>query len=197
MLKQSIYNRVVFLCNCVYKKLAYPYNYNMVYSVDKHSGLRLEYFKQKDVNIIVFCGTNQLKDWISNFKMALGIRPIQFKQALKICKELAYEDDKPLVICGHSLGGGIAQYVGNKIEKENVIVVTFNGAGIKHISKPKYEFGIYNFVTHRDILNRITSKLPFNYFKHNGDVIYVKDIKKQNGIKSHSDFKSFMKHKVE
>lgn len=188
------YQQAVFLCNCVYKGLAYPDGMKLVKSIRKPSGFKAEVFQYQDVDYIVFSGTDSIsiRDWYANIKMALGIKPRQFHDALEFCKEY-YKPNKKTIFCGHSLGGAITEYSISNIDNDNFVAITFNGAGIKHICKPKHPDNVYHFITDRDILNRIMSIMPLSYFKHVGEVIMVKD-GQLNGIKSHSNFHALMKH---
>ena len=190
------YQRAVFLCNCVYKGLAYPDDMKLIKSIRKPSGLKAEVFEYNNVDYIVFSGTDftSIRDWCTNLQMALGIKPRQFSDALELCMEY-YNPNKKTIFCGHSLGGAITEYSVSNINNDNFIAITFNGAGIKHICAPKYPNNVYHFITDRDVLNRIMNYMPFSYFKHAGKVIKVKD-GQWNGIKSHSNFHAFMQHKI-
>ena len=191
------YQQAVFLCNCVYKRLAYPDNMKLIKSIKKPSGLKAEVFEQDDVNYITFSGTDftSIRDWVTNVQMAFGIKPRQFVDALEFCLDV-YNPKKKTIVCGHSLGGAITEYCISSIDNENFVAITFNGAGIKHIWKPKHPENVYHYITKRDILNRIMRHMPYIYFKNVGKVIIVDDVN-WNGIKSHSNFHAFMKHKKE
>lgn len=196
-LTKEEYQMAVFLCNCVYKGLAYPDSMKIKKSVRKLSGMKAEVFEYENVDYIVFSGTDftSLRDWFTNIQMAFGIKPRQFVDALEFCLDV-YNPKKKTVVCGHSLGGAITEYCVSSIDNENFIAVTFNGAGIKHICQPKHPENVHHYITKRDILNRIMGWMPFSYFKHVGEIIMVKD-KSWNGVKSHSNFHAFMKHKKE
>ena len=126
-LTQHQYELCTFLNNCVYNELAYPPYLHMTNRIVKLSGLRMEIFNLREGIFVVICGTNSLKDWLANFKVALGIVPNQHKQALAIVKDelcKAQIKGKSLIVAGHSLGGGIAEYcianLGN-VEYDNYI----------------------------------------------------------------------------
>lgn len=190
------YQKAVFLCNCVYKKLAYPDDMNFKGAVDKLSGFKAEVFEYKDVDYIVFSGTDftSLRDWITNIKMAFGIKSRQFSDALEFVLQ-NYNQNKKTIFCGHSMGSALAEYSVSNVNHDNVICITFNGAGIKHMCTPNHTENVYNFITDRDILNRIMNHMPFNYFKHVGHITVITDKKYRNGVKSHSNFRAFMRYK--
>lgn len=137
-LTQYQYELCTFLNNCVYNELAYPPYLHMTNRIVKATGLRLEIFDLRDGILIVICGTNKtsVRDWITNFKVGLGIVPKQHKQALAIVKDelcKAQVKGKPLICSGHSLGSGIAEYcianLGN-VEYDQYIGIGFNGCGV-------------------------------------------------------------------
>lgn len=193
---QDMYQQAVFYCNGVYKDLAYPDTIKRKNRISTASGFCAEFFETEEYDIIVFCGTNStsIRDWMANIKMALGMKPVQFIDALEFVLK-KYNPHKPTIICGHSLGGAIVEYCVSSINNEKLIGITFNGAGIKHICQPQYPQNVHHFITKNDILNRIMRKMPFSYFKHVGEIIMIED-DNWNWVKSHSDFHSFMKYKA-
>lgn len=203
-LTQNQYELCTFLNDCVYNELAYPPMMGMTNRIITLSGLRVEVFNLPQATIIVFCGTNSIKDWLANIKVGLGMIPNQHKQALAIVKDelcKAQIKNKPLIISGHSLGSGLVEYsianLGN-VEYDNYIGIGYNGCGVKHLGGYAKKGKIINIVTSRDILNGITSKLPGKrYMKHYGEINIIKDNTTWNPIKSHSNFEVMMKYNVE
>lgn len=198
---QKEYQTCVYLAKSIYKE--YEGDLLPTHSIKKINGLRADIFEFENVDFIVFSGTNgflAINDWICNIKMALLIKPRQFVNALEfVCSEL--EQNKRTIFVAHSLGGAILEYTCNHINHDNFIGVVFNGAGVRHLVKPKYEDNIYHFITTRDILNRAFLKwIPFkwfkNYFKHIGEIKYIHD-KTWNGIKSHNNFELFSKVRID
>lgn len=191
--KNEEFQTVTFLTKTVYHDLAYPDFFKMKHKTKNISGLNAEIFEFDEFDVLVFSGTNftSIRDWYANFKMALGIKPKQFYNALEFVSE-NYNQNKKTFVVGHSLGGAIASYIGNHISSDNVILITYNGAGIRHLVKPKHTNNMYNLITSKDILNNITKYLPFNYFKHIGKSTVICDNISKNCIKSHSNFHVFM-----
>ena len=195
-LTQDKYEEIVFLTRCVYFDLPYPvsiFGYQQSHML--LSGLRMNLFALEDYNLVIICGTNSLKDWISNFKVGLNITPRQHKQALERIIRF-HKGEKPLVIAGHSLGGGIAEYCASFLD-ESVLCISFNGCGVKHLCYNNHlytENNIINIVNKHDILNFLTNLVPGkNYMKHLSSPFIIHDNFSFNPIKSHCDFNSFMK----
>lgn len=200
LLHQEDYDTIVFLTKLVYYDVdgIYPKPFDKVKTVEKFSGLRMNIFDMDDYNLVVICGTNSLRDWISNLKVAIGIIPNQYFDAYDYVIEEAWRKNtmKPIVIVGHSLGGGVAEYVASEIR---CTCITFNGCGSKHLIEKRYreDFKSINLVTNRDILNGITRRIPFakNYLQHCGKTYIIKDTDGFSplSIKSHSNFNCFSK----
>lgn len=77
--------------------------------------------------ILVFRGTQSAMDWFSNLWSGIDMLEIEaphYQSAYELIRALKKRGDTPLVV-GHSLGGGMAQYVGNKF---GLKVVGFNSA---------------------------------------------------------------------
>lgn len=83
--------------------------------IDNASGYRatIFYSSEKNEYAIVFNGTDEAKDWSTNFAQALGLVGDQYNKAgdnniLKSLNEMARNTGASLVTAGHSLGGGLA-----------------------------------------------------------------------------------------
>ena len=199
-LTQNQYEQIVFLTKCIYvDDLVYPSFLGYQHSVVLLSGLRMNLFIGQDFDLFVICGTNSFRDWITNTKVALNITPRQHQQALKkVLQHYSTMDkDKPLIIAGHSLAGGIAEYC-KSFMSNDVYCIGFNGCGVKHLCQNRSDDNILHIITSRDILNCITQVLPGkNYMKHMGNVKKIDDSKTFNPIKSHCNFEAFMKYHID
>lgn len=95
-----------------------------------------EVYKSEDgKRVIVFEGTGSKEDWAANLAQPFII-PAQYKEALKFTKEVIERcsndpgcNKNDIVVTGHSLGGGLAQYVSMMIGAD-VKAYTFNPAGL-------------------------------------------------------------------
>lgn len=156
------------------------------------SSMDVIYYDFEEFDLFVFQGTSCMLDWIADIMIALCIKPYQFKSALQFVKRYI-NYDKKTYISGHSLGGAITQYIVHEFENDdNIMGICYNGAGIKHLLKQADSNKVYNFISTKDILNRITKKLPFNYFKHIGGIKMIEDNISKNGVQAHSNFEIFL-----
>lgn len=194
MITQEIYDTCLFLARCVYFDVDYPEPFNKIITIKESSGLKMNIFKFDDYAIVVFAGTNQKRDWISNIGIGLGIIPKQLEQALSYTR-LYVGFKTPLFVCGQSLGGAIAQYVGSQCQCS---CITFNSCGCKHLIRNiNANFECINIITEHDILNNIQLKLPGKkWMKHCGQMYFVTDNCDKPCAESHSDFSSMTKFKV-
>jgi filamentous hemagglutinin len=102
---------------------------------DKKSGFSAKVYRNKELNeyVIVFTGTDETKDWSTNFAQAFGLVGSQYKQAgdLNILEKLSNLADSTggtLAATGHSLGGGLATAVASTGLIDRAVV--FNTAGV-------------------------------------------------------------------
>lgn len=195
---QEDYDVIVFLTKLVYLDLEFPEPFERKERIEKITGLRIDVFDMGDYELFIMCGTNGLNDWIANLKVGLGFVPRQYEQAYLNVKNRMPNSSKPVIIAGHSLGGGLAEYVtSNLYYHQQVICLTFNGCGVAHLIHPilRKENDMFNIVTDDDILNSITRPLSFlgYYMQHTGKIIMVKDKHFFLSVKSHGNFAAFNK----
>jgi hypothetical protein len=202
---QEDYDTILFLTRLSYYEDVddiYPEPFDKIATVEKFSGLRLNMFDMDEYVLFIICGTNSLRDWVANCKVALGIVPHQYDEAYYYIKNHTPNSSKPIVIAGHSLGGGVAEYVASSINHYfKVTCITFNGCGCSHLIHPSLRElnEVINVVTDSDILNGITMRLPFAkyYMQHCGATYIVQDESVLPlSVKAHSDFKAMTKVKI-
>lgn len=110
---------------------------------DTETGLYAELHQVQDSNIVVLCfpgtgaGKMDSKQWEINRDQALGKKgiPPAYTQALELAAELKAKVEKKgfkFHVAGHSLGGGIANYVGIKLDTNSVC---FNAAPLGGATK--------------------------------------------------------------
>ena len=199
---QEDYDVIVFLTKLVYLDLKFPEPFERKERIDKITGLRIDIFDMGEYELFIMCGTNGLNDWVANLKVGLGFIPRQYEQAYFNVKNRMPESCKPVIIAGHSLGGGLAEYVtSNLYYHQQVICLTFNGCGCSHLIHPilRKADDMFNIITDDDILNSITRPLSIFgcYMQHTGKVIMVKDKHFFLSVKSHCNFAAFNKVTVE
>lgn len=133
------------------------------------------------------------KDFIENdLKIGLGEKPVQFYDGIelynKMYKEYKISKEK-LSVTGHSLGGGIAQFVGLMIDKEHGFIpeiYTWNAVGIKRDGIINIvDFIDYNKILDNFKLNDIEKKY-FLDFKDEYLSFLLKELKKNKIIKDNS-----------
>jgi Txe/YoeB family toxin of Txe-Axe toxin-antitoxin module len=108
------------------------YGWKEYESVEYDSGFHARVYKNDEEGKIVvsFGGTetDDMKDLLTDGRLALGYSDDQFEEALKFVNDMMLEHpEKEIVITGHSLGGALAQYVA--IHK-GIPAITFNAPGI-------------------------------------------------------------------
>ena len=105
-----------------YKQVGDSYNYE--------SGLKAALYKKGSMYVLAIAGTDfsQWKDWENNAKQLIGVSE-QYNEGLDLAKTLLRRSEIKghLTVTGHSLGGGIAEYIAMD---RGIHAVTFNAAGI-------------------------------------------------------------------
>ena len=78
--------------------------------------------------VVAFRGsTTDARDWVSNGQQAAGLPSDHYSRALAIGRALARNDDVPVTLTGHSLGGGLASAAAIASGQD---ATTFNAAGL-------------------------------------------------------------------
>lgn len=89
-------------------------------------------FRNGTETVYAFKGTSQLKDWATNAAYGLfGMNTFQFARADDFLRASLTRRDRIVSVCGHSLGGAIAQVIGNR---RHLPFATFNAPGVGVLS---------------------------------------------------------------
>lgn len=85
------------------------------------------YGDEQGHRVLAYSGTDEAKDWTTNFGQGLGFETAQYNQAIALARQakVAYGED--VVITGHSLGGGLAAAASIAAD---IPAVTYNAAGV-------------------------------------------------------------------
>ncbi len=100
-------------------------------------------FTARDEVIVAFKGTNSAGDAVADAKLTVGMNTHQYAQAAAFLDTVPVSGKK-VSVCGHSLGGAIAQIIGNR---HRLPFITFNAPGVGLISRNLGEVGLTLFGT--------------------------------------------------
>jgi hypothetical protein len=89
------------------------------------NGFQAATFTQGSVTVMVFRGTSQGMDVAADLKLGTGMNTTYFSDGEAYASAVPPGDD--VYVCGHSLGGAIAQVVANR---GGYKLVTFNAPGV-------------------------------------------------------------------
>lgn len=78
-------------------------------------------------HVVAYSGTDEPKDWVTNFGQGLGFETSQYNQAMALARQAKIAFGQDMVITGHSLGGGLAAAAAVATDTP---AVTFNASGV-------------------------------------------------------------------
>jgi hypothetical protein len=78
-------------------------------------------------HVLAYSGTDEAKDWLTNFGQGLGFDTSQYNQAMALARQAKVAFGQDMVITGHSLGGGLAAAAAVATDTP---AVTFNASGV-------------------------------------------------------------------
>jgi pimeloyl-ACP methyl ester carboxylesterase len=99
---------------------------NHLQAASSWNGFQAATFTKEGVTVIVFRGTSQAMDVGADLRLGTGMNTSYFSDGEKYAAGAAAPGDN-VFVCGHSLGGAIAQVVANR---GGYKMVTFNAPGV-------------------------------------------------------------------
>ena len=98
---------------------------------DSQTGFHGEAFYKNGVVVLAYRGTDDKKDYFSDFQMCINSLPAQYFDAQEFYAKARYSfPNSSIVNTGHSLGGSLAQLIGNVTGDETI---TFNAYGVGNL----------------------------------------------------------------
>lgn len=97
----------------------------MAFLPGRGTGLQAAVFTRARETVVAFKGTSQAMDVVADLKIGLGMNTSMFSEAESFVSRHTADDG--VVVTGHSLGGAIAQTVGNR---RRLPFVSFNAPGV-------------------------------------------------------------------
>lgn len=95
---------------------------------------------RRGAELVLACkGTSQAADIVTDLKLGVGMNTVQFAAAERFLAGVAMPAGASPVVTGHSLGGAIAQIVGNR---HRLPFATFNAPGVGLISRNLDEMAV-------------------------------------------------------
>ncbi|CAQ83369.1 MULTISPECIES: phospholipase [Photorhabdus] len=136
---------------------------------DETTGFQAGIYRNGDLYIVAFVGTNDLKDILTNLRQGFGFDEAQYHQAVDLARTARITFGENLLFTGHSLGGGLAATAALSVGKPAVI---FNSAGVSDNMMKNLGFSpqegrviaenglIRHYVVEHDLLDVLQQKLP-------------------------------------
>ncbi len=146
---------------------------------DSTSGLGVQALQDTDNNniILVFKGTEptSLQDWYTNFiQYFMGKETAQYSLAVQLVTNLLQDyPSNNIILTGHSLGGGLAQYSAAYIDDSRLSAICFNSAGLSDSALERIGDAKLSNSNNRIIQVRSTGDIVSEYGWHLGTMYNV------------------------
>lgn len=125
---------------------------------DARSGLDAFVFENVDTGelTVVFQGSHDLRDWMTNATLATRVTDAQFEAALAFFDDVSARFGVVSSVSGNSLGGGLAAYVA--VHRE-VAAVTVNPAPVPNEARGVGSPDVTNYVSSHDVLDAVNQSM--------------------------------------
>ena len=171
----SFYDDLSDMSCLIYQGIKKNYkNFKYIESYSDKTGVYLEFFEYKGEGVIVICGTHDLKDLHNDLQMVLNFLPEQVD--VVNLYYLKKKKDYNIILTGHSLGGSIAQIIGNL---NNAEAVTFEAYGTGDIISKKHDSKIRNYG------NKFDPIFISNFNQHVGKIFLMPIKANEKSMKRH------------
>ena len=148
----TYYDKLFRLCSHMYKQTPQDFeNWKLVDSFSADDGLFVSIFKTDADEYVFSVRGSELftgEDLESDIQMAERVVPNRYKTALKYYNDIK-NSYSPLIFTGYSLGGSIAQMLGNEFGNETICFEPF---GVGGMVSTKHTNNIVNFGNWYDII---------------------------------------------
>ncbi|WP_036771356.1 phospholipase [Photorhabdus australis] len=136
---------------------------------DETTGFQAGIYRNDDLYIVAFVGTNDLKDILANLRQGFGFDEAQYHQAIDLARTARMVFGENVLFTGHSLGGGLAATAALSVGKPAVV---FNSAGVSDNMMKNLGFSpqegraiaenglVRHYVVEHDLLDVLQRKLP-------------------------------------
>lgn len=153
------------------------WNLKQVYSFGPFNAVVVEGKKR----VLSFSGTDEGLDWVDNIQQGVMGFSVQYLNALTLAKAVS-----PDVVVGHSLGGGLASYVGIYHGKHAVTVnpAALNINLVSGVQMLRNHHLIFNYVARGEILDVVDKYAP--NMKRVGRIHYLPPGKSNSTMGKHS-----------
>ena len=158
-----------------------PKDWIKIRQQDSQTGFHGEAFYKNGVIVLAYRGSEDFSDWVNNKQMALNKLPNQYFDAMEFYNNVKSDfQNVRIVFTGHSLGGSLAQLMGNLTGNETV---TFNAYGVGNLipKEDLHNVNIRNYGNINDMVFNlnldnelgdtyiISSERNFDYFEKSYD----------------------------
>lgn len=150
-------------------KLQINGNYKLYgrFDLPLNMGGYLAYCKYCNMYIVGFRGTDNWENWLTNISQHLVGVSLIYKVALGLVVKMKKKYGRRLMVVGHSLGGGLAQFAVAGLNDDYAVGLGYNSAGLSNMAadmmKDKYQWNIFHLHLRHDQVFYIGNQLGRSY----------------------------------